>query len=219
VPGAARNQCAGPFGAVYDFYIERPRLMGAIGRLVWGIDASVIYRALDVVSSAGDGATILDVPCGGGVALRALRPDQDVRYIAADISERMLARTRRRAAARGLRQVEVVHTDMLALPFEDASMDVVLSLSGIHMVAEQELAVRELARCCRPGGTLVGATFLREGSGRQRRLFETGSRSGHALPPRLEDLRGWLRDGGVEQAEIAPEAGLAVFRGRQGATR
>ena len=69
MPGAARNQCAGPFGAAYDFYVERPRLMGAYGRVVWGIDASVIYLALDAVSDAPDGSTILDVPCGGGVAL------------------------------------------------------------------------------------------------------------------------------------------------------
>src|ERR1035438_6328393 len=88
-PGASRatgtqsspNVCAGPFGAVYDFYIERDWLMRLIGRVVWGIDASVLYTSMEAIRRSGDGTTILDVPCGGGVALRALRPDQGVRYI------------------------------------------------------------------------------------------------------------------------------------------
>src|ERR1700743_3197728 len=114
------NQCAGPFGAAYDFYIERPWLMLALGRLVWGIDLSSLYRSIDeTVAALGGGATVIDVPCGGGVAFRALRPDQDVRYIAADLSAKMLARARRRAEQRSLRQVELVTADMLALPFAD----------------------------------------------------------------------------------------------------
>ena len=33
------RSCSRAFGAMYDFYIERPWLMKAIGRTVWGIDA------------------------------------------------------------------------------------------------------------------------------------------------------------------------------------
>jgi ubiquinone/menaquinone biosynthesis C-methylase UbiE len=90
--------CAGPFGAVYDFYIERDWLMRLIGRVAWGIDASVLYTSMEAISRAADGATVLDVQCGGGVALRALHPDQDVRYVAVDVSEKMLSRAKRRAA-------------------------------------------------------------------------------------------------------------------------
>ena len=70
---AAKNQCAGPFGAVYDFYIERPWLVGVIGRLVWGMSARPMYEAIEELGRVGDGATIVDAPCGGGVALRGLR--------------------------------------------------------------------------------------------------------------------------------------------------
>jgi hypothetical protein len=34
------NIRAGPFSAFHDLYIERPRLMRSIGRVVWGIDTS-----------------------------------------------------------------------------------------------------------------------------------------------------------------------------------
>jgi ubiquinone/menaquinone biosynthesis C-methylase UbiE len=213
------NQCAGPFGAIYDFYIERPWLMGLIGRAVWGIDPSPLYDNLDAVASIDNGATILDVPCGGGIALRKLRPDQKVRYIAVDISEAMLERAARRADAQGLEQVEFTHADMLALPFEDNTADVVLSFSGVHMVDDPKRAVRELTRCLKPGGELIGTTFLHEGSSRQRKIFEAGHRKGHAMPPPVDALQGWLEAGGLEQPTIDPRAGFAVFRGTRTAAR
>ena len=97
---------AGPYGLIYDYSIEREWLMRAVGRAVWGIDMSVLYASMEVIGRVTDGATILDVPCGGGVAFRALRPDQDVRYIAADLSEEMLGRARRRATQQSLSRVE-----------------------------------------------------------------------------------------------------------------
>jgi len=75
---------------VYDFYIERPRLMQVIARTLWGIDASVLYDSMDLLAEIGDGNTVLDVPCGGGVAFRALPYGYDVRYVAVDIDETML---------------------------------------------------------------------------------------------------------------------------------
>jgi SAM-dependent methyltransferase len=215
------NQCAGPFGAAYDFYIERKRLMQALGRLVWGVDVSPLYASIEAtIPDLGGGATILDVPCGGGVALRALRAGQDVRYIAADLSEKMLARTERRARERGLSQVEVVRANMLALPFADGEADVFVSYSGLHMLDEPERAVREIARCLKPGGELVGTTFLLEGSRRQRLLFGLGHRRGHALPPARTALESWLGEAGIEQVRIEPSSGFVMFRGRKrGAAR
>jgi ubiquinone/menaquinone biosynthesis C-methylase UbiE len=212
----ALNQCAGPFGAVYDFYIERPWLMQAISRLVWGIDAAALYRSIDAtIPTLADGSTILDVPCGGGIAMRALRPEQRVRYLAGDLSEAMLARARRRAQAQSLTQVELIEADMLALPFADAQADVFLSYSGLHMVDEPRRAVREIARCLKPGGLLAGTTFLREGSRRQRLLFGIGHRQGHALPPRREDFLTWLAEEGFDAVELHPKQGFAAFRARR----
>jgi ubiquinone/menaquinone biosynthesis C-methylase UbiE len=210
------NQCAGPFGAAYDFYIERPWLMRALGHLVWGIDLSLLYASIEeTVAALGGGATVIDSPCGGGVAFRALRADQDVRYVAADLSAKMLARAARRARARSLTQVELVEADMLALPFADGQADVFISYSGLHMVDAPQQAVQEIGRCLKPGGRLIGTTFLREGTRRQHALFAIGHRQGHALPPRAADLEGWLREAGIEQAELRPRAGFALFGGRK----
>ena len=115
--GQVPNVCAGPFGAFYDFYIERPRLMRAIGRAIWGIDASVLYDAMRPIEEAEAGAVLADVPCGGGVAFRALAPEQDVRYVAADLCPKMLRRAKKRAEKQSLRQVQLLEADMAELPF------------------------------------------------------------------------------------------------------
>jgi ubiquinone/menaquinone biosynthesis C-methylase UbiE len=209
------NVCAGPFGAAYDFYIERPRLMRAIGRAVWGIDASLIYASMEPLERAGAGITVADVPCGGGVAFRALKPDQDVRYLAADLSPKMLSRARRRAAARSLSQVEPIEADMTALPFADGEVDLFLSISGLHMLPEPERAVAEIGRCLKPGGRLSGTTFLNDGTRRCRALYKAGSYRGHPLPPGREELVGWLRAAGVEQVTVGPQCGFVAFSGRR----
>jgi ubiquinone/menaquinone biosynthesis C-methylase UbiE len=211
--GATPNVCAGPFGAVYDFYIERPWLMRTIGHVLWGIDASVLYESMDVLADVEEGSTVLDVPCGGGVAFRALPPARDVRYIAIDIDDGMLVRARERARRGGHSQVQFVAGDMLALPFADGEADLVLSYSGLHMVSDPEQAVRELARCLKPGGRLVGTTFLAGGSWRSRALLAVNARKGHPLPPKREDLVRWLTDAGIDDAQVGPQSGFATFGG------
>ncbi len=212
------NVCAGPFGAFYDFYIERPRLAQAIGRAVWGIDLAPLYASMDAIRALPDGATVLDVPCGGGVALRALAPGRRVRWIAVDLDAKMLDRCAQRVRERGLdpASVELVQADMQALPFPDATADLCLGYSGLHMVADPARALSELVRCLKPGSDLVGSTFLAEGARRQRLLLGHGERTGQNGPlwPGAE-LRAQLAAAGVEDVAIAPERGFAVFRGRR----
>lgn len=207
----AVNVCAGPFGAFYDFYIERPWLMRLIGRALWGIDASVLYSSMAPIEGAAPGSTIVDVPCGGGVAFRALRPGQEVRYLAGDLDPKMLQRAERRARRRSLDQVECAIADMTDLPFADAEVDLFLSYSGLHMINEPERAIAEIARCLKPGGRLVGTAFFADGSRRARWLFEASARSGHALPPERQEVAGWLASAGLAEVEIGPQPTFAAF--------
>ena len=212
----AANVCAGGFGAFYDFYVERPWLMALVGRALWGMDSSVLYTSIEQIGAA-EHVTIVDAPCGGGVALRALRPHQDVRYVATDISAQMVGRAERRARRRGLEQVEFVVADMTALPIKDGEADVVACYSGLHMLNEPRTAVNEFARCLRPGGTLVGTTFVLDGlSRRARLLFEQGSRRGHAMPPARDELLAGFTEAGFVEAALGPQPGFAAFSARRG---
>jgi SAM-dependent methyltransferase len=214
------NICAGPFGVFYDAYIERPWLAQLVGRAAWGVDIAPLYRSIGTLAQLPHGATVLDVPCGGGVALRALAPGRHVRWIGVDLEPKMLARFERRARERGLSEADgslaLIEADMRALPLADGCADVCLAYSGLHMVSEPRAAIAELARCLMPGGELLGATFVADGSRRQRLLLGHGVRAGHNGPLLAAgELRAMLEDAGIADVEIAPERGLAVFRGRR----
>jgi SAM-dependent methyltransferase len=208
---SVRNVRAGPLGLLYDSYAQRPCLMTVVGRAVWGIETAPLFRSIARLDAI-EHVTILDVPCGGGVALRALKPGQDVRYIAADSCPKMIARAKRRAGRLSLDQVEFVCADMTRLPLRSGMADIVLCYSGLHMLADPSQALCEFARCLRPGGLLTGTTFLLDDlSARGRMLFESGGRRGHPLPPRREDLFCALAAAGFREATIGPQPGFAAF--------
>jgi SAM-dependent methyltransferase len=207
-----RNVCAGPFGAVYDFYIERPWLARLVLGAMWGVDPRPFYRSLSAIAELPDGATVLDVPCGGGVALRGLRPDQRIHWCGVDIEPAMLDRARRRAVNHPRADVSLTAGDMYRLALEDGAADMCLTYGGLHCVKRPQAALTEMARCLRPGGRLIGSTFLARGSRRHRWLLrnEDFGSAGSA-----EDLQGWLHAAGLTEVSIDREDGLAVF----GATR
>ena len=149
---------------VYDSVVERERLAGVLGRLIWGTDTSAFYREIARLGEEPDGTVILDVPCGGGVAFRGLRPGQRVRYVAADLSAVMLRRARAEAQRRDLDQIEFIEVDVEALPFEDASFDLCVSYTGLHCFPDPAAAMSEIARVLRPGG-VCGAPWLSGGRG------------------------------------------------------
>jgi SAM-dependent methyltransferase len=210
------NVCAGGFGAVYDFCIERPWLAGAIGRLLWGARLAPMYASLDELAALPPGSTILDVPCGGGLALRALGNGSSFRYVGCDISERMLERARRRVRERRLAGVELLRADIRRLPLSDGFADACLCYNGLQQIAEPQRALAELARCLRPRGTLVGCALVANGSRRQRAILSLQGRRGQAVPGgTAADLRGWLRACGLSEIEIAPERGFVIFSARK----
>jgi SAM-dependent methyltransferase len=119
--------------------------------------ARIFYERLDVPA----GCQLLDVACGSGqVALWAARDGVNVTGV--DIAPNLVQRAQARAEAEGL-NARFVEGDAEALPFEDASFDVVISLVGAMFAPRPELAARELLRVCSPGGTIAMGNWTREG--------------------------------------------------------
>jgi SAM-dependent methyltransferase len=204
----------GAFGGVYGFYIRRERLARVIARLAWGSDVRPFYGNMAAIGEVPDGGTIVDVPCGSGVAFRALRADQRVRYLAFDLSPVMLDRARRYATELGLEQIELAVADAEALPVEDATVDLLLSYFGLHCFEHPEVAVRETARCLRTGGRLVGATIVL-GERRLDRLRVRPGVGGFGPVGTDGDLRRWFAGAGLADAHIDRRGVFAFFTARK----
>jgi ubiquinone/menaquinone biosynthesis C-methylase UbiE len=196
-------------GAAYSAYMERPRLSRVLGRAFWGGDTRAYYESMSAIGEAPEGGTIVDCPCGAGPAFRALDPGRRVRYVAADLSPAMLRRARERAAKRGLSGIEFVESKAEELPLDAASADLFLSFWGLHCFPDPAAAVAEIGRVLKPGGRLVGASFVRGPSLRQRLMLRP--HRGDFGPMGTEaDLLGWLSAAGLEPSG-QKRSGLYMF--------
>jgi SAM-dependent methyltransferase len=205
-----------PWAVVYDFLVERSTVGGALWRLGMGSDLGKLYAAADEIGRLPDGAAVLDIPCGGGVALRGVRPGQDVRYVAADIAPAMLERTRAAALKRGI-EVELREADVGALPFEAATFDLAVCFTSLHCFPDPARAVRELARVLRPNGRITGSAFLTDTGLRFKPMIAAGRLGGLLGPSGSHaDLRRWLAWAGFDDVELDRSGGLTYFTARRG---
>ena len=203
---------AGWGGGAYDFAVEHQWLARAGGLALWGTDTRMLYNSFRTIGELPDGSAVLDVPCGGGVALRGLRPGQSVRYVAADLSTQMLARARTRAATLGRDDIEFVEADIERMPFDDNEFDLCISFNGLHCLPDPAAAVREMARCVKPGGRLVGDSLVRGAGPRQELALRVGRNAGvFGASGTVDDLRGWLADAALKVDRLDLSGAIAHF--------
>lgn len=100
----------------------------------------------------GQGESVLDVGCGTGVLLHALRrADSTVRVTGIDLAPAMLSLAAGKLSGRAVLAV----ADAAALPFAAASFDLVVSTSSLHYWPDPIAGLREMARVVRPDGRVV----------------------------------------------------------------
>jgi len=122
------------------------------------------------------GMRLLDVACGTGVvAITAARRGATVTAI--DLTPQLLERARENAR---LAEVEVDwhEGDVESLPFEAGQFDAVLSQFGHIFAPRPEVAVAEMLRVLKPGGTLAFSTWPPEFL-----VGQTGALAARYAPP------------------------------------
>lgn len=140
---------------------ESARALGYAPALVTGIPQAVRERFVGVgnpfaLGPLTPGDSVLDLGCGAGfdalVAAQLVGPTGLVAGI--DLSAEMLAAASAALADTPYAWVEFCQGEVEALPFPDASFDVVLSNGVLNLVPDKPRAVRETYRVLRPGGRL-----------------------------------------------------------------
>ena len=109
-------------------------------------------RLLDRLPSS-PGTRLLDVGTGSGGSVAVPAARRGVTVTGSDITDSWFPAARHRAAAAGV-DVEWVVGDAAELPFADDAFDVVTSTFGHMFAPDHAAAAGELARVCRPGGTV-----------------------------------------------------------------
>ena len=202
----------------YPLMVEHPALGAPLWRLGLDSDISRLYDAAREIGELPAGARVLDVPVGGGVALRGLRPGAHLDYVAADISPRMLARALASARRRGVEeQVTTVIGDVGDLPFADGTFDLVVSFTGLHVFPDPQQAIREMVRVLKPGAAISGSSlFTGDFRGLRRRyeIVHAVGRLTHVLGPMCSaaDARRWLVEAGASDVRLEMSGGLGYFR-------
>jgi len=144
------------------------------------------------------GVAVLDVGCGNGEYLRAMRA-RGVDAVGCDLSVGML-----RAASP---HPALVNADVIHLPFRPASFDVVLAPHMLYHVADRRSAAHELRRVLVPGGTCVAVT---NGSAHTRSLRDLVEAAVRAATPGWEMRSPSTHEFSLENGAVQLRASFAT---------
>ena len=149
----------------YDGMITCTTLSGkAVCRLVWDMNKAecddYLEKALSGIPENFSGR-LLEVPVGTGILTMPVyqtMPEADITCL--DYSTDMMGQAQEKANRLKLNNVIFQQGDVGALPYEDDTFDIVLSLNGFHAFPDKEAAYREVFRVLRPGGTFCGCFYV-----------------------------------------------------------
>ncbi|MCY6382010.1 class I SAM-dependent methyltransferase [Hoeflea prorocentri] len=203
---AKAGQVSGSAAEIYDEFFV-PALFGA-----W---------AEPLCTSAGlkSGQSVLDVACGTGATTRVaetfVQPGGAATGL--DRNDDMLSVARSKHTSIDWRSGMAE-----ALPFDDATFDVVLCQFGLMFFEDRQVALKEMRRVVRPGGTIAASVWDKAehspGYDAMIRLIDDlfGKDPADALRApfvlgEIEALEKALSDGGMSGASIVTQHGTARF--------
>ena len=142
----------------------------------------------------------VDIGTGAGFTAFAMAEVSE-RVIASDITQPMLRQAGRISRERGLPNVGLVQNAAEALPFADASLDLITSRKAAHHFRDFEAALDEAQRALRPGGSLVMADTVApedDDMARWQNEVELRRDFSHVEDRKVSVIRQMLADRGFE---------------------
>ncbi|WP_283095341.1 class I SAM-dependent methyltransferase [Nocardioides alcanivorans] len=158
------------------------------------------------------GMRVLDVGCGPGTITldlaEVIAPGQ---VVGVENVEAPLEAARKAAESRGDTRTVFQQGDVMALPFDDHSFDVVHAHQVLQHLTDPVAALKEMARVCKPGGWVAardadyaGMAWHPELPGLEtwRGLYRAVARANGAEPDAGRRIRAWANAAGLGDAQF-----------------
>ena len=116
-------------------------------------DRLLLYK-LALVTRHYRGGPVLDLCCATGQCLLTLAPSIDS-GIGLDFSRRFVEAASKRAADLGLRNLAFIQGSATAMPLKSELFGMIYCFSSLYAIPRVDIAIAEIARVLRPGGTAV----------------------------------------------------------------
>ena len=146
---------------IYDGVLTQGNIFArAYIRFFWGgtDDVAIAQKLLSFIPDDFSG-TILDVPCGTAVfTAEKWRRLTNARITCLDYSADMLQQAEKRLA--GAAHIALTQGDVGQLPFENQSVNVVMSMNGFHAFPDKLKAFDETCRVLHNGGKFVACFYI-----------------------------------------------------------
>lgn len=160
-PAAKRRYVRRLFATIADRYDLITVLLSYGGDARW-------KRRLVELAPVGPGIRAADLACGTGDIAFALAA-RGARVVGLDITPRMVELAKEKGTVGDCPRFLV--GDMMALPFADASVDLVTAGYGIRNVPDLDGALAEIRRVLRPGGVFLSLDFNRPANAIVRAVY------------------------------------------------
>ncbi len=147
---------------IYDTVLTQGNIFSRLYiDLFWsGTDDNEIARKVLSYIPDDFSGKILDVPVGTAVfTADKWTSMKNAEVICLDYSEDMIHQAEERLSS--CTNIECIQGDVGALPFEDESFDIVLSMNGFHAFPDKAKAFKETYRVLKTGGSFVACYYIR----------------------------------------------------------